>query len=97
MTRLLESLEALGLSGQVDTSGRLMSVRGERCLVYVFEATPGGYYTWCDAPGESTVEFYPDLVEAIRAGLRRSFGRAGPVERDGGVIEEAREQPGAWH
>ncbi len=58
---------------------------------------PGGYYTWCDAPGKGTVEFYPDLAEAIRAGLRRSSGRAGPVERDGGVIGEAREQPGAWH
>ncbi len=98
MTRLLEALEALGLSGQVDTSGRLMRVRGERCLVYVFEATRGGgYYTWCDPPGEGTVEFYPDLVEAIRAGMRRSSSRAGPVERDGGVIEEARDQPGAWH
>ncbi len=28
MTRLLEALEALGLSGQVDTSGRLVRVRG---------------------------------------------------------------------
>ena len=73
MTRLLEALEALGLEGEVIHSGRWLKLPGERCPVYVVEAAWGaGYYTWCGAPEERSVEFYPDPTEAIRAGLRRA-------------------------
>ncbi len=98
MSRLLEALRVLSLEGEVDPSGRWARLQGERCGVYVYEAAwDGGYYTWCDDPGDRTVEFYPDAAEAIRAGLRRAGGRAGPVERDESVIEEGSEQPEAWH
>ncbi|MDP9381896.1 MAG: hypothetical protein M3Q29_17470 [Chloroflexota bacterium] len=76
MTRLLEALRALGLEVEVDPSGRWVKVRGEQCRVYIYQASwDGGYYTWCDDPGERTVEFYPDVAEAIQAGLRRSARR----------------------
>lgn len=98
MTRLAEALQALGLEGEIDLAGRWVKVGGDRCSVYVYEAAwDGSYYTWCDDPGDRTVEFYPDAAEAIRAGLRRAGGRAGPVERDESVIEEGSEQPEAWH
>ncbi len=73
---LLEALHTLGLRGQIDPSGRWVRLQGERCGVYVYEvAWDGGYYTWCEEPGERTVEFYRDATQAIQAGLRRADAR----------------------
>ncbi len=95
---LTEALRALGLKGQADPSRRWVRIPGERCSVYVYEAAwDGGYYTWCDDPGDKTVEFYQDATEAIQAGLGRAGGGAGPIERYESVIEEGSEQPEAWH
>ncbi len=78
MTRLIDALRALGLDGELTMADHWVTLRGERCLVYVAEAARGGgYYTWCDEPGERTIEHYPDPIEAIRAGLRRATRREG--------------------
>ena len=77
MTRLVETVRALGLDAEVDLGGSWVRLRGERALVYVVEAAQGSYYTWCDGPGERTVQFYLDPAEAIRAGLGRATGRTG--------------------
>ncbi len=90
MTRLAEALQALGLEGEIDLAGRWVKVGGDRCSVYVYEAVwDGGYYTWCDDPGDRTVEFYRDATEAIQAGLRRAAGgtaseAAGTAAMEGG-------------
>ncbi len=76
MTRLLEALRDLDLGGELSLSGRWVKLEGERCAVYVVEAAwSGGYYTWCDDPGQRAVEHYLDPVEAIQAGLRRAAAR----------------------
>ena len=81
MARLVEALRALGLHGRLSPSGRLVTLDGERCRVYVAEAPRGGgYYAWCDDPADPVVEHYPDPASAIRAGLRRAANRPG----DGG-------------
>ena len=73
MTRLTDTLESLGLEGEVALAGRWVTIQGERTLVYVVEVARGsGYYTWCADPRARSVEFYHDPVEAIQAGLRRA-------------------------
>ncbi len=81
MTRLVEAVRSLGLEAEVDLVGHWVRFHGERDLVYVVEAAPGYYYTWCAGPEERGVQFYADPVEAIRAGL----GRAVRGERDAGA------------
>lgn len=82
MARLVEALRALGLSGRISPSGRLVTLDGERCRVYVAESRRGdGYYAWCDDPAERTVEHHPEPVAAIRAGLRRAARRETDRER----------------
>jgi hypothetical protein len=73
MTRLVDAMAALGLSGTVGLSGRWITFQGERSPVHVVELRwEGGYYTWCDIPEERTVEHYQDPTVAIQAGLRRA-------------------------
>ena len=73
MARLVDALRALGLRGRLSPSGRLVTLDGERCRVYVAEAPRGGgYYAWCDDPAERVVEHHPDPAAAILAGLRRA-------------------------
>ena len=73
MTQLVETLEALGLTGEITNGGRWACLAGEHCPVYVVEtAWGGGYFTWCGLPCESVVEFYPRPDTAIRAGLARA-------------------------
>jgi hypothetical protein len=73
MTRLTDTLQSLGLEGEIALAGRWVTIQGEQTLVYVVEATWGnGYYTWCADPRARTVEFYHDPAEAIQAGLRRA-------------------------
>ena len=79
MTRLVAALQALGLEGEIALAGRWLTLAGDRYTVYVAETTSGrGYYTWGQDPDARVVEFYPDPVEAIEAGLRRaSYPRRG--------------------
>jgi len=77
MTRLVEAVHALGLDAEADLGGHWVRLQGERALVYVVEAAQGSYYTWCDGPGERTVQFYGGPAEAIRAGLGRATGPLG--------------------
>src|SRR5439155_26001274 len=73
MTRLVDVVKQLDLDGEISILGRWVRLQGERCPVYVIEVAGGcGYYTWCDAPGERTIEPYLDPTEAIQAGLRRA-------------------------
>jgi hypothetical protein len=73
MTRLVETLQALGLHGEVELGGRWVRLPGERATVYVIEAAwSDSFYTWCDLPGEQTIERYGSALEAIAAGLRRA-------------------------
>jgi hypothetical protein len=81
MTHLVEALHALGLEGEIALSDHWVKLQGERCAVYVAEASWGrGYYTWCDDPHARAVEFYHDPVAAIFAGLRRAANA--DTERD---------------
>ena len=73
MTQLVDALHTLGLQGEIALDGRWLMGKGERGAVYVTEvAWGGGCYTWCDDPHDRDVEFYPDPLDAIRAGLRRA-------------------------
>ena len=73
MTRLVETLRALGLQGKVELSGRWVTLAGERCPVYVVEDRWGtGYYSWCGDEQARTVEFFRDPATAIEMGLRRA-------------------------
>jgi hypothetical protein len=73
MTRLVAALRALEQEGEIALAGRWVTLRGERCAIYVVEAAwSSGYYTWCDDPEERAVQFYLDPIEAIQAGLRRA-------------------------
>ncbi|HBY97361.1 MAG: hypothetical protein M5U01_38365 [Ardenticatenaceae bacterium] len=82
MPRLIEALRALGLEGEIASSGRWVKLQGERGWVYVVEAPwESGYYSWCDAPAERAVEFYRDAAEAIRAGLRRGAAHVAEAGR----------------
>lgn len=73
---LAGALAALGLRGELNLSGRWLKLRGDRFPVYVVEVSGegAGFYTWCGDPGESSVEFHRDPVEAIRSGMRRAAG-----------------------
>jgi len=80
MTYLVETLEALGLTGEITNGGRWACLPGERCPVYVVEtAWGGGYFTWCGVPCGSVVEFHRHPAAAIRAGLARA-SRTGDSE-----------------
>ncbi len=73
MTRLVAALRALGVNGEIALAGHWVTLQGERCAVYVAEATSGGgYYTWCEAAEARVVEYYLDPIAAIAAGLRRA-------------------------
>jgi hypothetical protein len=73
MTRLVDALTMLGLTGEITNAGRWARLDGERGPVYVVEASwDRGYFTWCDIPEGRVVEFYRDPAEAIRAGLGRA-------------------------
>ncbi len=79
---LAEALEALGLEGETEASGRWIIVQGERCRVYVAKADGGThYYTWCEDPDVRAVEAYDNAVEAIRAGLKRALRVQAKVEQ----------------
>ncbi|MDQ3855771.1 MAG: hypothetical protein M3281_05175 [Chloroflexota bacterium] len=70
---LVVALRTLEIEGEVSLAGRWVKLHGEKCDVYVVEASDHrGYYTWCDDPAERAVESYGDPVEAIQAGLRRA-------------------------
>jgi hypothetical protein len=72
MTRLVAALRALSLEGEIAHGGTWVTLRGERCLAYVVEASEGPVYlTWCDDPHERAVEVYGDPVAALLAGHRR--------------------------
>jgi hypothetical protein len=72
-TRLVATLCALGLDGEVSADGRWVTLGGMQGQVHVVEVPWGSrYYTWCDLPGERTVEVYVDPAMAIQAGLRRA-------------------------
>jgi hypothetical protein len=73
MTRLDDALQALGLPNESELGGTWVTLRGERCRVYVMGTTWGHrYFTWCDDPHDRTVEVYTDPVAALQAGLRRA-------------------------
>jgi hypothetical protein len=73
MTRLTDTLQSLGLKGEVALAGRWVTIQGKHTLVFVVEAAWGNeYYTWCADARARAVEFYRDPAEAIRAGLRRA-------------------------
>ncbi len=77
MTGLVAALRALGVDGEIALAGHWVTLQGERCAVYVAEATSGeGYYTWCEAAEARVVEHYLDPIAAIEAGLRRAARRA---------------------
>ena len=81
MTRLVEAIKQMGLGGEISPLGRWVRLQAHQCPVYVVEVAGGcGYYTWCDAPGERTIEPYLDPAEAIQAGLRRAARVAAPTE-----------------
>jgi hypothetical protein len=69
MTQLVDTLEALGLSGEITNAGRWVRLTGEHCPVYVVEALWGGYFTWCGPPCEGMVAFFRNPTVAIREGL----------------------------
>src|SRR2546428_8690203 len=56
MTRLVDTVQQMGLDGEISLLGRWVRLQAAQCLVYVIEVAGGcGYYTWCDAPGERTI------------------------------------------
>lgn len=80
LTSLVDALATLGLGAEVTLAGRWARLAGERCAVYVVEARlGGGYFAWCAAPCEQTVEHHRDPIGAIESGLRR----AGPARVTG--------------
>ena len=72
MTRLEDALAGLGRSGEWANAGTWVTMRGDRCLVYVVETSATTYLTWCGSPGEHTVELYHTPKAALQAGLRRA-------------------------
>lgn len=83
MPGLVEALATLGLEGEVSLGGRWVKLQSPCGAVYVAEAVSATqYYTWADVPGARTVEYYPDPVTAIQAGLRRAARACGPPPPD---------------
>ncbi len=73
MTRLVEALRGLALTGDVAAGGHWIEIQGEHCVVYVVETSGGAqFYTWCDNPVAREIEVYRDATQAITAGLRRA-------------------------
>ncbi len=71
MARLVDTLDALGLYGEIALSGRWVKIQGEQCAIYLVESVWGtSYLTWCDAPCDRTVHLYHDPIKAIEAALR---------------------------
>ena len=78
MSRLIESLNTLGISSQLTMAGRWATFEGERSLVHVLVAPwSAGFFGWCDAPDERGVRRYADPVTAIHDGLRRATKHTG--------------------
>ncbi len=73
---MLEALCLLELVGEMSLDGRWVTLRGERCPVYVIETGSGEFFTWCDDPLERTVKGFLDPCAAIVAGMQRA-ARAG--------------------
>lgn len=81
---LITALQSLRLEGELSLSCRRLKLQGERCTVYVVEASDNrGYYTWCDDPQERVVEAYNDPAEAIQAGLLRAARQRTNGDTDG--------------
>jgi hypothetical protein len=79
MTRLVDALELLGLTAEVELQGRWVRLAGDRGTIFVTASAWGdSYYTWCDIPDQRAVQRYSDPVEAIRAGLSRASHRVNP-------------------
>lgn len=79
MTRLVDAIQELGLDTETNLGGRWAKLHGERAAFYVAEtAWEGDFLTWCDAPCSRVLESYPDPVQAIRSGLRRTAQPVGP-------------------
>lgn len=79
---LVDALRQLDLSGEIDRTGRWLTIETTQCKVYVVESTLGhNYYTWCDNERARSVEQYPDPLAAIRAGLRRAEQLRGTQEQ----------------
>ncbi len=73
VTLLLEALQTLGRDDEVALAGRWLEIPGVRCAVFVVEARlGGGFYAWCGAPCDRTVQFHHDPIRAIELGLRRA-------------------------
>jgi hypothetical protein len=78
MTPLVDALETLGLTAEVELKGRWVRLAGDCGAVFVTASTWGdSYYTWCDIPDQRAVQRYNDPVEAIRAGLHRASRHQG--------------------
>lgn len=74
---LVDTLNQMGLDAEVAMDGKWVQIQGERCSVYVVELSRRrGFFTWCDAPDERTVEYHSDPVDAITSGLRRAERKA---------------------
>ncbi len=65
-------MRELGLNGHISHGGRWLTLPGDRFPVYVVESSRGGYFTWCDDPGERAVIHLRHALEAIEVGLRRA-------------------------
>lgn len=96
MTTLIDTLSAFGLQLEESIDGVWVRVRGRRCAFYIVEAAGGsGYFTWCDAPTDRTVEVYTDCAAAVRAGLRRADQRQ-PQLPDGLDATTTGSEPAEW-
>ena len=83
VTPLADALLDLGLNGHLSHGGRWLTLAGDRFRVFVVASPRGGYFTWCDDPGERTVIFVRDARGAIQVGMERAA-----EERRGGRGEE---------
>jgi len=78
---LVDTLNQMGLDAEVAMDGKWVRIQGERCSVYVVELSRRqGFFTWCDAPDERTVEYHREPVDAITSGLRRAERKSGKTE-----------------
>ena len=75
VTPLANALRELGLNGHISHGGRWLTLAGDRFRVFVVASSRGGYFTWCDDPGERTVIFLRDPRAAIEHGLGRAAER----------------------